>query len=397
MATTAVASGKLKKLKLIKTKSNRLYFVFFCSFYYFILLLETMQCIEVLQSSSFYFNSTSVLFSDTTPTEAKNSELQFNNARELNRVATVKAIFSTDTNRPSTNKDNIEETKKKLRAPSEHFLSKIKQFEQLAKGLPSDENTITSTTNSETTTSEEIISTMQNTIESFEQPPTLVHRANRTSRHKNRDIKSKSFGCEKDLHARTNSRDIQKPSKKSSKRSKKPKNIIESAEAAKAFKQQSKNFIMDNINFIDDDDASLTENVLNANKKLLSTDDSDEDYFQDNINYEQESDEADAQIDDFNVLEQNQEYDTNPEESDSDCDEVSGFDSMVSINQDLKCRSAPITPTRMSPTMNMTQNNDYQCYEHITKSSGNNSFIYNTNLYDNHQFRLLNDKGNYFI
>ncbi len=107
--------------------------------------------------------------------------------------------------------------------------------------------------------------------------------------------------------------------------------------------------------------------------------------------FEQDSD--DAQIDDFNVCNRNQEYDTNAEESDCESDEVSGFDSMADINQDLKCRSAPITPTRMSPTMNMTQNNDYQCHENAI--ANNSSFIYNTNLYDDSQFRLPKDKGKF--
>ncbi len=223
----------------------------------------------------------------------------------------------------------------------------------------------------------------------MEQKP-AVHRANRNIRHKSRDIKSKSFGCEKDLHARANAKDIQKPKKpKSKKRSRKPKNLIESVEAEKIARQQS--FLMDNINFIDDEDASLTEQVLNLNKKVLGSDDSEDDCFQDNHMFEQDSD--DAQIDDFNVCNRNQEYDTNAEESDCESDEVSGFDSMADINQDLKCRSAPITPTRMSPTMNMTQNNDYQCHENAI--ANNSSFIYNTNLYDDSQFRLPKDKGKF--
>ena len=103
------------------------------------------------------------LFSDVESKNSELSELQ-NNARDLKRVATAKAIFSTDTNSTRSDKPDkevVEEsTRKKLRTPSENFLSKIKRFEKLAKGLPSDESSIgqfdnSTNSSSETSTSQE--------------------------------------------------------------------------------------------------------------------------------------------------------------------------------------------------------------------------------------------------
>ncbi len=275
---------------------------------------------------------------------------------QLNWIASAKRIFSdqnlsqnVDSNKP------IKPIIKKTR-PSDTFLSKINKFEQLARGFPATGDAKT-----------QLSTTSQTSM-----PQAGVDK---------RSVKSRSFGCEKELH-KEHSKQMQWSAPKSRSKpgrriSKKPKNVIESAEAAKSLRNSAKPFVMDKIDFIDEDEASSN------------------------------GDNSDAIIDDLD-------NDTNPDDTEDEsaanengggtsCESLSG---LSHINQDLKCRSAPITPTRMSPTMNMTQNNDYQynetCLVTVTKQQKNQhnynaaSFVYNMNLYDDHKrVQLLNDKGNY--
>lgn len=311
--------------------------------------------------------------------DSKHTELEDlkNNVRELNRIANAKKIFSKDTD---SSQPKVHLNKKQ--APSQNFLSKINKFEELAK----------SSTKTEPICNAKLI-TNQLDLTMFQE---------NSIKHHLREVKSKSFGCEKDLHtwsSHQNYTEYKSNITKSTKpkRNKKPKNIIESETAVKAMKQASKPFLIDNINFIDEDDTSSNEPPMVIKKANSEESENEDDFYEDN------SDANDALIDDL-CNKENGENDTNPEDDDSDTgDDSDSYGAATGcINQDLKCRSAPITPTRMSPTMNMTQNNDFQYNEtNMSKMTGcsrntntNASFIYNMNLYDDHnRFQLLNEKG----
>jgi len=278
---------------------------------------------------------------------------------QLNWIANAKKIFSDQDSKKDRNSEKLIKPIIKKNKPSDTFLSKINIFEQLARGIPISGDAKTQPVLTNTTPN---------------MPQSGVDK---------RTVKSRSFGCEKELHK--DSKQIQwtapKSKSKSGKRtSKKPKNVIESAEAAKNLSISAKAFIMEKINFIDDEDRSSN------------------------------GDNSDAIIDDLENgtnLDDTDESDNSQDDGEgggTSCESLSG---LSHINEDLKCRSAPITPTRMSPTMNMTQNNDYQynetCLMTVIKQQANQnnynttSFIYNMNLYDDHgRVKLLNDKGNLF-
>ena len=280
-----------------------------------------------------------------------------------------------DLNRIFSNKETKADSKQAVNnrrtcSPSKTFLSTISKFEQLAKGTKSNEKEQALNIQNEAADTTEIKQNM------FVQRSDLLEY--KSSFH-NRDIKSKSFGCEKELHDSVNEKQQRSnlsnkngsgKSKSKNKRSKKAKNLLETVEVEKP-----KPLLIDSLNYIDDDEISNNELKQHVGGEDFINDD--------------DSDGNDALIDDFKGCDGNEENDTNPEDSEED-DFDSTYSSVSEFNPDLKTRSAPITPTRMSPTMQMPNNNE------SAKSKANkntSSFIYNMNLYDDHNFQLLNEKG----
>ena len=283
---------------------------------------------------------------------------------DLSGIGTKKLLFEAAEPQVAT---TTQTNTTKTRTSSKTFLSRINKFELLSRGIKTDDESASDATGQsdlvEPNLVENPVKMLRATFESSNDTLPAVN-SRQTSHIQLRDIKSKSFGCEKDLHANEKPRywsSNNKTVKSKTKQSKRQKPV------------ESKPFVIENLNFIDDEETSLSDNQV-GRKEASDAD----------------SDENDALIDD--LAEENEENDTNPEDEDEE-DDYSGRHEYA---DELKCRSAPITPTRASPNMFMIPHEERQQSNGNTHSkNNNNSFIYNMDLYNDPNFRLLNEKGNF--
>ena len=284
------------------------------------------------------------------------------NARDLSGIGTKKLLFEPQA------EPQVAATSPKIRTSSKTLLSRINKFELLSRGIrTSDESSSDASGLSdlgEPNLVENPVQMLRATFEASSGDAAAVN-CRPTSHIQLRDIKSKSFGCEKDLHANDkprhwscNNNNNNKAVKSKSKQSKRQKPA------------EPKPFVIENLNFIDDEEASVSDNQVGRS--------------------EADSDENEALIDD--LAGENEENDTNPEDEDDE-DDYSGRHEYA---DELKCRSAPITPTRASPNMFMMPHEQRQPSNgNSHNKNNNNSFIYNMDLYNDHNFRLLNEKGKF--
>ncbi|CAF0719812.1 unnamed protein product [Brachionus calyciflorus] len=225
------------------------------------------------------------------------------------------------------------------KAPNKNFLSKITKFELLSRGITKIDDLISSSSQSD-------ISSCSIKLDLNEEKM-LRQNLSKKEFLKIREIRSKSFGCEKELH-------LKRKQKKSQVKSS-AKNEVKIDSSKKPFNLE------ESLNYIDDDISHSNEN---RESNTNDSDDSD-----DNVIYEGDS--AD-ELNDFLEEDDFENFDS----SDTDSDEI------------LKCRSAPISPTR-----NLNKQ------ESDKKSTTNNncaSFIYNVNLYnDQHNLVILNTQDEF--
>ena len=222
---------------------------------------------------------------------------------------------------------------------------------------------------------------------------------------KGRDVKSKSFGCEKDLKVNFKTRNIfnmdnsnivNKSKFKMLNKSCK-KNFAKNAvrcinKIDSTAKQQIENttslFDHTNLIYIDDEDLSINETIVPNSSN--NDQEFDDDYDEDNVIYEGDSDENNDLNDFANVVKDDYDFENN-NDLNNNYDENSSEN--INIYNNYKCKSAPISPISQKECeysqKTFPYKDDFRSYKkNLCNQSNKNNFVYDMNLFND---KAVND------
>ncbi len=229
---------------------------------------------------------------------------------------------------------------------------------------------------------------------------------------KRRDIKSKSFGCEKDLQLNFKTRNISnnvnsynkcklKILNKSNKKSATKNGIKSFNKIDSNTKQKIHNavsiFDHSSLIYIDDEDVSINETIVPNSSN--NDQEFDDDYDEDNVIYEGDSDENNDFNDFANVVQDD--YDFENYNNDDMINLSEHYDDqniergVFNQYNNYKSKSAPISPIskqeREYGDKNFYYKNDLKSYKNKLNYQKTNNFVYDMNLYNEKKIILFND------
>ena len=230
-----------------------------------------------------------------------------------------------------------------------------------------------------------------------------------------KDSRSRSFGCEKDLNMGHKPIEITTSCKRDNNKPK-TKRIRHNKPKANKPKKSNDNVHplfneAANLNYIDDEDSCCDNNTskpVNIFIKQIEDEneeeeEEEEEEDEDNVIYEGDSnDENDENKEFLNVLDED---DDDDDDKTIDEEDEMNLEDFIENEDELKCRSAPITPARLSPMLLSSNSNSSKdnCKLSSTSAQSNHvaknecsSFVYNMNLYDDKtNFILLNNQDEF--